>query len=92
MSAVDSVPRARCRLVERLRAELNALDAELFEPFGLIAKNLGQHPLGFMPAREELDHLLDLGANDSQTTMPKPCGGQPSRLLAESCVSVRPSK
>jgi hypothetical protein len=31
----------------------------------LIAHDLGKHPLGLVPAPEELDHLLDLGTNDS---------------------------
>jgi hypothetical protein len=35
----------------------------------LIPDNLGQHPLGFVAAAEELDYLLDLGANDSHKTI-----------------------
>jgi hypothetical protein len=52
-------------LVQRLAAELDALDAELLPPVGLIRDDLGKHPLGLVPSPEELDHLLDLGANDS---------------------------
>jgi hypothetical protein len=81
--------RGRCRsgaLVQRLAAELDALDAE-FVPTGLISDDLGQHPLSLSPSPEELDHLLDLGANDSPDDhAPKTCGGQGSRLLAKSCV------
>ena len=56
---------ADCALVQRLAAELDALDVEKLLPVGLIPDDLGKHPLSLSPSPEELDYLLDLGANDS---------------------------
>jgi hypothetical protein len=52
-------------LVQRLAPEFDAFDVEELMPVRLIPDDLGQHPLGLVPAPEELDYLLDLGANDS---------------------------
>jgi hypothetical protein len=38
--------------------ERYALNAEMLEPIGLIADDLGQHPLGLLLSPKELDHLL----------------------------------
>jgi hypothetical protein len=41
------------------------LDAEHVLPARLIADDFGKDELGLVPTPEELDHLLDLGTNDS---------------------------
>ena len=59
----------------------------------LIPYDLSKHPLSLSLSPEELDHLLDLGANDSPDNhAPKTRGGGHGlRLLAESCVPIKGS-
>jgi hypothetical protein len=48
--------------VQRFAAKLDPLDADGAHPIGLVPHNFGQHSFGLVPAAEELDYLLDLGA------------------------------
>jgi hypothetical protein len=50
----------RSWLVQRPAAEFDPLDAEHVFPVRFIADDFGKHPLGILPAPEELDYLLDL--------------------------------
>ena len=76
MAFASAEAETRC-LVTRLGSELDALDVEKLLPVGLIPDDFGQHPLSLSPSSEELDHLLDLGANDSPDNMWR---FQPSRV------------